>query len=539
MKALRFVLRGARGMVVLAVAGSTVGGLAGAVLVALLQRAIQAPSGARGALGLLFAATWATGIGARVVSDLRLARFVQERAAELRVRLSNRITATPLPTVERVGAARLLATLTEDVGAIVAIMTAALSVAPQLMILVGCLAYMAWLSPLLFAFAVGTLSLGIAASRLVDRRGRREVERQRAAYDDMMKNFQVVTDAAKELRACTTRRDAFLRDMLEPSVRNLADSSRRAAVSFSLAGHCGNLAYVSMMASVVFVAPSFTSLPAGVVMGYTLAALYLAGPVTAVLGFLPHLARADASLRRIEQIVSSLEPEARAEPGAPLAPRSWRRIDLEGVRYTYERQGEAEPFHVGPVDLTLRPGEVVFVVGGNGSGKTTLAKVLAGLYPLSAGARRVDGLPVGPSEEQRYREMFSATYADSFLFDRLLGFTNVDEGAREYLELLDLASKVKIDNGRFTTTKLSRGQRKRLLLLCAWLEDREVYVFDEWAADQDPQFRHLFYTRFLPELRARGKAVVAITHDDAYFAHADRIVKLDRGSVVEQARRAA
>ncbi|MFD1905689.1 ATP-binding cassette domain-containing protein [Paenibacillus rhizoplanae] len=61
-----------------------------------------------------------------------------------------------------------------------------------------------------------------------------------------------------------------------------------------------------------------------------------------------------------------------------------------------------------------------------------------------------------------------------------------------YLKMLDLDGKVSIDNGRFSTLKLSGGQRKRLALLICYLEDRPIYLFDEWAADQDPEFRKFF-----------------------------------------------
>ena len=76
------------------------------------------------------------------------------------------------------------------------------------------------------------------------------------------------------------------------------------------------------------------------------------------------------------------------------------------------------------------------------------------------------------------------------------------------------------------------AQPKRLALLVAYLEDRPVYVFDEWASDQDPTYKDVFYRQLLPELRARGKAVVVITHDDHYFSVADRCLRLERGKLV-------
>ena len=70
------------------------------------------------------------------------------------------------------------------------------------------------------------------------------------------------------------------------------------------------------------------------------------------------------------------------------------------------------------------------------------------------------------------------------------------------------------------------------MLLTAYLEDRAVYVFDEWASDQDPIFKELFYLHILKRLKERQKAVVVVSHDDRYFSAADRIVRLDSGKAV-------
>ena len=218
--------------------------------------------------------------------------------------------------------------------------------------------------------------------------------------------------------------------------------------------------------------------------------------------------------------------------------RSWKQIELAGVTHAYHRDGQADGFLLGPVDMTVHPGEIVFIIGGNGSGKTTLAKLITGLYMPEEGEIRLDGRPVTAENCEGYRQLFSAVFDDATIFESLwgLGAADLDERAREYLGQLELDHVVTVSNGVFSTTHLSRGQRKRLALLTAYLEDRPIYLFDEWAADQDPTFRKVFYLRLLPELKRRGKAVVAITHDDRYFANADRVVKLEEGKVVEALR---
>jgi putative ATP-binding cassette transporter len=208
-------------------------------------------------------------------------------------------------------------------------------------------------------------------------------------------------------------------------------------------------------------------------------------------------------------------------------------LELAGVEHTYYLEKENRSFTLGPISLSLNMGELVFLTGGNGSGKTTLAKLLMGLYIPELGEILVDGKSVTDESRDAYRQSFSAVFSDYFLFDSLLGVESaeVDKQAHAYLEELQLNHKVEIKDGVFSTTDLSAGQRKRLALLTAYMEDRPVYIFDEWAADQDPQFKETFYYQLLPELRSRGKLVIVISHDDRYYHVADRIIKLDYGKV--------
>jgi putative ATP-binding cassette transporter len=171
-----------------------------------------------------------------------------------------------------------------------------------------------------------------------------------------------------------------------------------------------------------------------------------------------------------------------------------------------------------------------------GSGKSTLAKLVVGLYSPEGGEIRLDERPITDQNRESYRQHFSVVFSDFYLFEDLLGLESpsLDQRARDYLSLLELEHKVQVKNGGLSTTALSQGQRRRLALLTAYLEDRPIYVFDEWAADQDPQYKKVFYTQLLPELKARGKGVIVITHDDRYFDLADRIFKLDYGKPVIQ-----
>jgi putative pyoverdin transport system ATP-binding/permease protein len=195
-------------------------------------------------------------------------------------------------------------------------------------------------------------------------------------------------------------------------------------------------------------------------------------------------------------------------------------------------------FLLGPIDLTIHAGEVTFIVGGNGSGKSTLAKVMAGLYPPQAGGIYIDDVLVTESNREWYREHFSSIFHDFYLFEECLGFdrANLDREVEDYLRQLQLDRKVSVNNGVLSTIDLSQGQRKRLALLVSYLEDRPIYLFDEWASDQEPLFRDLFYKQILVKLKQRGKAVIVITHDDRYFDLADRLIKLNYGKIEENSK---
>ena len=71
-------------------------------------------------------------------------------------------------------------------------------------------------------------------------------------------------------------------------------------------------------------------------------------------------------------------------------------------------------------------------------------------------------------------------------------------------------------------------------MVVAYLEQRPFLVFDEWAADQDPVFKEVFYRQLLPELKAAGKTVFVISHDDKYFDCADKLLRMEHGQLAEQ-----
>ncbi|HEX3372086.1 MAG TPA: cyclic peptide export ABC transporter, partial [Candidatus Acidoferrales bacterium] len=317
---------------------------------------------------------------------------------------------------------------------------------------------------------------------------------------------------------------------------------------YALADGWSQFMYFILLRVVLFAFPSMYHVSPKTLTAYVFISLYMMGPILGLVGSIPPFIRGQASLDKLGELqmaLDNIKEGARAEDSISTAELGAEQIPpvstpplIEFRNVVFRRNSEQNDnaFTLGPIDLTLHPGELVFIIGGNGSGKSTLAKVITGLYPPQSGEILVDGDPVSAASQDSFRQLYSAVFSDFFLFNRLVGLDHSGkwaERANEYLAELDLAKVVKLNGARFSTTSLSQGQRRRLALLVAYIEDRPVYVLDEWAADQDPEFRQIFYMKLLPELKEKGKTVVVITHDDRYFHLGDRVIKLDYGKVIE------
>jgi putative ATP-binding cassette transporter len=517
------------------VALGIVGGVASTALLTLINGMLASPGGDGATSWWSFGALCVLLPVSRFVSQVLLIRLTQGTAADLRVRLGRKILSAPLRRLETLGPPRMLASLTEDVQTL----TMALTNVPVIFlhgtVVVSCLAYMGWLSPRLFGIVLGAVVVGILSYQLPLVWATRHFRQSRVEWDALFGHFRGLIDGTKELKLHQPRRQAFLDGQLGPTAARLRDHNVAGGTIYALANCWGQVLFFLLIGAVLFVAPRMGGVEQPVLTGYTLAILYMLTPLDVLMNQLASLGRGAVAVRAVEELGLTLGDDAREGGPAPAAaPPSFRTLEMVGVTHRFHRENEDEVFTLGPLDLALRPGELVFVVGGNGSGKTTFAKLLTALYAPESGEIRLDGRRVDPDEADAYRQLFSTVFSDFFLFEMLLGLDGerLDDQARAYLARLHLDRKVRVQDGALSTTALSQGQRKRLALLTAYLEDRPVYLFDEWAADQDPQFKEVFYEQILPELKERGKAVVVITHDDRYYGVADRIVRLDYGQIV-------
>jgi len=531
MSLLRFISRGSRGLAATAVVAGLVSGACSAALIALINTALnRGPLAARWLLGGFVALTLAK-IGSNALAQLTLDHFAQRTLAELGRALSHRVLATPLRQLEALGVSRLLTGLTDDVAVIGWAIQNVPTLAINLAVLAGCSVYLAWLSWRVFVGVLAAIVLGMLGYRILITRAYRYLQRARDARETLFHHFRALTDGIKELKLHAGRRRAFLVEEVEPAIETLRRANLAGTRHHLVAASWTQLLFYGLIGLVLFGLSVVEPPPLETLSGYVLASFYMMSPAWAVIESWPIFARGRVSLQKVEALRLSLAAgNGLAMPTTNRSPHSWKSLELEGVRFAYTDAGQ-NGFVLGPLDFTLRRGEIVFLVGGNGSGKSTLVKVLTGLYPPQAGLIRLDGHCITETNREWLHSYFSVLFSDCYLFDRLLGLeeSNLDARAREHLIQLELDDKVEVHRGALSTTALSQGQRKRLALLTAFLEDRPIYVFDEWVADQDPHYREVFYHRLLPALKAQGKTLIVISHDDRYYGIGDRVVKLDYG----------
>lgn len=545
MKLIRFLLDGARGVphskaiIWAVIATGIISGLINTALLAGLSAALTGNASTRGTLLRWFALMCILLPAARFASEVLLNHLSSWGIFNLRMELSRKIISTPLRRLEEIGPHRLLATLTEDIPVITNALTAVPLLCMHGAIVVGCMAYLCWLSWGVFLSVAGFMALGLLSYQLPLGRAVRRLRLARELSDALFKHLRALTEGTKELKLNRARRESFLSETLVSTAADLRRQQFAGNLIYTATRSWGQLLVFVLIGLLVFAAPQYLTLDSRVVTGYALVLLYMMSPLEIILSSMPIFGRANVAVRKVEQLGFSLAAESTGGNGPEEMPadHSWQTLELDGVTHTYYREGEDEHFTLGPINLTLKPGELVFLLGGNGSGKTTLAKVITGLYAPESGEVRLDGRVITDESRDAYRQNFSAVFSDFYLFESLLGLdaNNLDEKAREYLVQLHLSHKVRVEGGKLSTVELSHGQRKRLALLTAYLEDRPFYVFDEWAADQDPLFKEIFYFDLLPKLKAKGKAVLVISHDQWYFHVADRLVKLEYGQLESDA----
>ncbi|AOT06694.1 cyclic peptide transporter [Pseudoalteromonas luteoviolacea] len=467
----------------------------------------------------------------------KAAKMVEKAIDRLRVELFECVRHTELSTLETIGKERIFNTLSKELQTI--------SQSAQLFVIIGqsislvffTSLYIAWHSFVAFLVISILISMGASIHRLRANEIQRNMQLSFESENKLIQRLSDLLDGFKEVKLSVPRADDLEHEFVMDSAR-AKKAKTTTQTLFATDFVLSQITFFAATGAMVFIVPSLSHVYTDVVIKVTTASLFLIGPITSIVGGIPIYTTATEAAQNVLTLEEDLKrakvDNSNLDTEHFSYVHNFDELKLEGVYYQHGQKGGDRPFFVGPVDLSLKRGQVTFITGGNGSGKTTFIRMLTGLYELQGGQILVDGQPITDNLKEAYRSLFTAVFADFHLFKQLYGIHHTSqEEIDDWLAFLEMNTKVKVVDGEFSSIDLSSGQRKRLALLSTILENRPIYIFDEWAADQDPIFRRKFYEQVLPKLKARGNTVIAITHDDAYFHLADVHLKMVEGQLME------
>lgn len=406
-------------------------------------------------------------------------------------------------------------------------------------IVIACFSYMWWLSWELFLITLLTTLLGMGVYQLGAGRNARNFEQSRNLEDGFMHYFTAIVNGFKEIHLNPLKGEAILQRKITPISKHAFRTNADAFVGYLNNQITGQILFYSLISAILLIGSIMIEIETITTINFLFILLYLLGAIETLMILLPGLVRGQISINRLNTLKEDLAKEEYKNSIDKEKPAiaDFENISIKGLQFKYTGK---EQFGIGPIDFDLRKQEIAFVYGGNGSGKTTFIHALLGLLQPEEGSISFNGQELNGETYSRYKALFAVVFNDFYLFDEFFGNEDFDkEKALKYLKLFEMEDKVEMTDAGFSTTDLSTGQRKRLALIAALLEERPVLVLDEWAGDQDPYFRKKFYTEILPTIKADGFTILAITHDDKYYDHSDSIYKMEYGALLKEEPNAA
>lgn len=472
-------------------------------------------------------------IVARFSADYLISIIGRTFIAGIKIELTEGLINTKLTTIEKIGLSHLTTAFILDISKIGAAVSGILVALSNTFIAVACLVYLFYLSWAASVFVTISIPVGVALYYVLSQRGGRNIFKTIQHVELLNNLFASIVQGISQVKLVRAARERVRSD----SYKEVAHIDASYSVGyrwFSLSERAIQLLSYTILGATAFLIMSQS--PQAAILQYCIVLIYLFGPLLSIVQILPNVVEADVALARVKNIAQPLSQVGRPDGISRKQPNLDGTFELsfESVSYLYESEPSTlqSKFAINGMSFKVRSGEIVFIVGGNGSGKTTTAKLLTGLYSPNSGEVRLNGILIQNDNLSWYSEHFCATFQDHVLFEWMIPAVAAHDPikADEWLRRLDLVDRFdlsKVTNE--TLAQLSIGERRRVALLISILNDRPVYVFDEWAADQQPEMRTYFYEVVIEELRASGKLVVVITHDDRYFGKADKVMRLERG----------
>lgn len=467
----------------------------------------------------------------------RMIVIANEIVYEKRLAIINRVLETSYQSIEKIGSARIYSSLNNDANAVSKFPGIIVSIASNVLTLIFCLGYLLSNSLVAFVASACVIILNCLLSYLTGKMASQYWEKNRDVQDIYFSQMSDLVYGFKELILGSLRREEFGKEIRSYS-RYSAELSKEASIMFLNFGLYNTLMYNIIFGVVVFIFPIIiTGININDLRENLFLVFYLIGPFGSLMGAIPNLTEVKVNMHRIDQLICDLH-DGNIEKNLLLDKLTNQTgildLQLEKVIFKYTSENHVrDEFVLGPIDIEIKTGEITFIIGGNGSGKSTLGRILAGLYSPSSGIISINGEQCSMKD---LNDCFSAVYSDFYLFSKLYGieYQSRKEEILQMLKDMKIENKVEVDeNGRFIDLKLSTGQKKRLAYIVCCLDDKPFMLFDEWAAEQAPEFRSYFYMELLPQMKKKGKGIIVITHDDRFFHLADKVIKLERGKIIE------
>ncbi len=475
----------------------------------------------------------------RYYALVQISSHIESVVNETRKRISNKIQQTNLRNFENIGKEFFYTTLTTDSQIVTQSSVQIINAAGALVMVVAGSIALFLISPLVLVMALAIFSLiiflyaRIRKSTLADLQSITQKENEFfSALNDLLLGF-------KELKLNSKKSREFIEDGLNQVSDEVYELKAEVASKTSRTVILSQIYMYVILGAVVFIIPNLSPDNTLIVAPASALLLFITGPIMEVVSILPVWDKTNNCIQNIIRIEETLDEIGKQQQGLDrISPRrkkasNFNSIRCEAATFSYHDESNGGSFTLGPIDFELKQNEVLFIVGGNGSGKSTFLKMLTSLYNLDGGQMYLDDKPLTSTKTTTYRDLFSPIFVDFHLFEKLYGQTEIDyDRIDQLLDQMGLSDVTDIVDGKITKRDLSTGQRKRLGLVLSILEDKPIFIFDELAADQDPKFRKYFYETIIPELKADGKTILAVTHDDKYFSTADRVLKMDYGKFI-------
>ncbi len=485
-------------------------------------------------------------------------RYVLDQSAELvetivnklRYRLANKIRHTELVTLEKKGTATIYARISQDAGIISSTSTLMIHGSQHIVVVTFTLLYILSISTWSFFLIAAGLGFGaiyfIGLSTTFGKMWQ-EVSIKETQFFDKL---SYILAGFKEIKINRLKNEKVFNNYIDV-INDVRQQRLKTVKHYNVRLLFTEIFFYVLLGVILFVLPKLHAEHSQVLIKVVASVLFIIGPLNEILFAIPSLANANNSAKNIMVLEAELEEElsklgsTRLNPNAPEAYLSLpfeQNIVLSQMTFQYPPTRIGPSFQVGPIDLTIKKGELIFITGGNGSGKSTFLKLFTGLYQPTRGHIEMDkveqgrGTMVNLHNYQQYRNNITTIFSDYHLLDKLYGVKGkVDEEiVNSVLEIMDLPpEKVSFKNDTFTSIRLSSGQKKRVALTTAIVEDKEIFIFDEVAADLDPTFRDKFYYELLPALKRRNKTILAVSHDQQYWMVPDRMLHFQDGMAKE------